>query len=289
MVMMGEGSAWPAMSPPCSLWFLGGDSTIPRRRPAFKTASSCHFRSGSSIIGPGNGPTTLGRSKASFYWSLFAGALILGLSVFGFVGLLGRPAVPWDALERATGVATDLLPEAIVRADGFEVRDPDPDLEFIAARHRIGDPIEFVVIKDGRELAVTAPLVPFFGRRSTPIFFLLTGVFGFLIGFGVFILRAEDRRARLFFWLCLAFSSAVMISGGWYGVQGRALHLVPGVLFFFAYTLTPVFLLKFVLAFTARDRLPGGPLLGSWRSSLAASSAWSSSPRSSSPRSSSSA
>ena len=204
----------------------------------------------------------MGRSQASFYWSLFAGALILGLSVFGFVGLLGRPAVPWDALERATGVATGLLPQAIARADGFGVRDPDSDLGFIAARHRIGDPIEFVVVKDGRELAVTEPLVPFFGRRSTPIFFLLTGVFGFLIGFGVFIRRAEDRRARLFFWLCLAFSSAVMISGGWYGVQGRVLHLVPGVLFFFAYTLTPVFLLKFVLTFTARDRLPGGPFLG---------------------------
>jgi signal transduction histidine kinase len=210
----------------------------------------------------------VGRRHASFYLSLIVGVLILGLSVFGFVGLLGRPTIPWAALERATGVThdaaaadPDFLPGAVVRADGFEVRDDHLDFKFIAAHHRIGDPIEFVVAKDGRELAVTEPLVPFYGKSSAPVIFLLTGVFGFLIGFGVFILRAEDRRARLFFWLCMAFSSAVMISGEWYGVQGRPLHLVPGVLFFFAYTLTPVILLKFVLTFTARERLPGGPLL----------------------------
>ena len=199
--------------------------------------------------------------KASFHLSLVAGVLILGLSVFGFVGLLGRPEIPREALARATGITRDLLAGAVLRADGFEVRDRDLDFKFIAARHRIGDPIEFVVAKDGRELSVTEPLVPFYGKSGAPVIFLLTGVFGFLIGFGVFILRAEDRRARLFFWLCLAFSSAVMISGEWYGVQGRPLHLVPGVLFFFAYTLTPVILLKFVLTFTARERLPGGPLL----------------------------
>ena len=210
----------------------------------------------------------MGRRHASFYLSLIVGALILGLSVFGFVGLLGRPTIPWAALERATGVThdaaaadPDFLPGAVVRADGFEIRDGRLDFKFIAAHHRIGDPIEFVVAKDGRQLAVTEPLVAFYGKSSAPVIFLLTSVFGFLMGFGVFVLRAEDRRARLFFWLCMAFSSAVMISGEWYGVQGRPLHLVPGVLFFFAYTLTPVILLKFVLTFTARERLPGGPLL----------------------------
>jgi len=208
----------------------------------------------------------VGRRKADFYLSLGAGALILGLSILGFVGFVGRPAIPWDALERATGISHDLLPRAVVRADGFEIRDDDADFKFVAARHRIGDPIEFVVAKDGRETAVTVPLVPFYGKGGVPFVFLLTGILGFVIGFGVFILRAEDRRARLLFWLCMAFSSAVMISGEWYGVHGRPLHLVPGVLFFFAYTLTPVLLLRFVLTFTTRERLPGGPLL--WAVSL---------------------
>jgi len=207
------------------------------------------------------------RRKADFYFSLSAGIFILAVSVFGFAGLLRRPAVPWEALEQAAGVTQprdrdpDLLPRAVVRIDGFLVRDRKSDFKFIAAHHRIGDPIEFVVAKDGRELAVTERLVPHYGEEGMPLVFLLTGVFGFLIGFGVFILRPGDRRARLFYWLCMAFSSAVMISGEWYGVQGRPLHLVPGVLFFFTYTLIPVILLRFVRTFTDRERLPGGPLL----------------------------
>ena len=203
----------------------------------------------------------MGRRKSTFILSLLAGCAIVGVSVFGFIGLLTRPEIPWAALEAATGVGRNDLPRAVVRADGFEVRDRDNDFKFIAARHRIGDPVEFVVARDGGEAAVTAPLTAFYDR-GLPVIFLVTGAFGFLIGFLVFILRPGDRRARLFFWLCLAFSSAVMISGEWYGVQGRPLHLVPGVLFFFAYTLTPVLLLKFILTLTPRDRLPGGPLLG---------------------------
>jgi signal transduction histidine kinase len=209
----------------------------------------------------------VGQRKTSFYLSLLAGAVIVGLSIFGFTGLITRPAIPWEALERVTGVPVDVLPRAIVRADGFEIRDRDLDCLFIAAHHRVGDPIEFVVAaRDGREVAVREPLVAFYAKRGMPVIFLLTGAFGFLMGFGVFILRAEDRRARLFFWLCMAFSSAVMISGEWYGVQGRPVRLIPGVLFFFAYTLTPVLLLKFVRTFTARERSRGEPFL--WAAAL---------------------
>jgi signal transduction histidine kinase len=208
----------------------------------------------------------MGKRKAAFYLSLLGGAVILGLSVFGFVGLMTRPDIPWASLERDTGVVRDLLPRAMIRADGFVIADRDFDFKYIAARHRIGDPVEFVVAKDGGQTAVTEPLEPFYGDHSLPILFLLTGVLGFLIGFAVFILRPDDRRARIFFWLCLAFSAAVMISGEWYGVQGRPLHLIPGVLFFFAYSLTPVILLRFVFTFTSRERLPGGPLL--WAAAL---------------------
>lgn len=207
------------------------------------------------------------RRKTSFFLSLLAGAVIVGLSLFGFTGLPSRPAIPWEALERATGVPADVLPKAIVRADGFEIRDRNFDYKFIAAHHRVGDPVEFVVAaEDGRERTVREAMAPFYAKGGMPVIFLLTGAFGFLMGFGVFILRAEDRRARLFFWLCMAFSSAVMISGEWYGVQGRPVRLIPGALFFFAYTLTPVLLLKFVRTFTARERPRGEPFL--WAAAL---------------------
>jgi signal transduction histidine kinase len=208
----------------------------------------------------------VGSKKSAFYLSLAAGAVILGVSIFGFVGLLGRPAIPWDALAQTTGLPQELLPRAAVRVDGFEVRQADPDFKFIAAHHRIGDPIEFVFVKDGQEVTVREPLVPYYGGQGYPIVYFLTGLFSFLIGFGVFILRSDDPKARLFFWLCMAFSSAVMINGEWYGVHGRAFALIPGVLFFFAYTLTPVILLRFALSFTARDRLPAAPFL--WGGSL---------------------
>ncbi|MBE0711686.1 MAG: HAMP domain-containing histidine kinase [Candidatus Aminicenantes bacterium] len=96
--------------------------------------------------------------------------------------------------------------------------------------------------------------------------YLLTALPGLIIGFGVYLLRSEDERVRVFFWLCLAFSSAVLISGEWYGVQGRALHLIPGVLFFFAYALTPALLLRFALTLASRSRFRGFPAI--WGGSL---------------------
>jgi signal transduction histidine kinase len=208
----------------------------------------------------------MGRKKAAFYLSLFTGVVILGLSVVGFVGLLGRAEIPWDALAQTTGIPAELLPRAIVRADGFEARDINYDFKFVAARHKIGDPVDFVFVKDGREEAVSARLVAHYAGGALLLVYLLTAVLGFIIGFGVYVLRSEDDRARVFFWMCMAFSSAVMISGEWYGVQGRPLYLIPGVLFFFAYCLTPALLLRFSLTLASRNRPRGFPAI--WGASL---------------------
>jgi len=208
----------------------------------------------------------MGRKKAAFYLSLFTGAIILGLSVVGFVGLLGRAEIPWDALAQTTGIPAELLPRAIVRADGFEIGDQTFDFKFVEARHKIGDPIEFVFRKDGREETVSERLVAHYTQGTFPLVYLLTAVLGFIIGFGVYVLRSEDERARVFFWTCMAFSSAVMISGEWYGVQGRPLYLIPGVLFFFAYALTPALLLRFALTLASRNRPRGFPAI--WGASL---------------------
>jgi len=208
----------------------------------------------------------MGHRKASFYLSVLAGAVILGLSVVGFVGLLGRAEIPWDALAQTTGIPGELLPRAIVRVDGFEARDIESDFKFVEARHKIGDPVEFVFRKDGREETVSERLVAHYARGTFPLVYLLTAMPGFIIGFGVYFLRSEDARARVFFWMCMAFSSAVLISGEWYGVQGRALYLVPGVLFFFAYILTPALLLRFALTLASRGRVRGFPAI--WGASL---------------------
>jgi signal transduction histidine kinase len=199
--------------------------------------------------------------RLGFALSLLGGALALALSLFGFSGLFGRPDIPWDELAQETGIPADLLPAAAVRVDGFEVRDIEFDFKFVAARHRIGDTVEFAFLKDGREVAARAALVPYFFNRRLPLVYCLTGLTGFIIGFAVFLRRRDDPKARLFYWLCLAFSSAVVISGAWYGLQGRALYLIPGAFFYICYSLTPVLLLRFTLSLTDRERLPGAPFL----------------------------
>jgi signal transduction histidine kinase len=208
----------------------------------------------------------MGRRKGSYYLSLLAGAVLLALSILGFVGLLGRPAIPWDELALTTGVPAKLLPEAIVRADGLEVRDTEFDFKFVTAVRRIGDEVEFVVREDGRDETVRARLVPFFSVGTFPAAYLLTGIFGFIVGFAVLILRPGDERARICFWLCVAFSSAVTISGDHYGVQGRALFVIPGIIFIMGYALTPAILLRFVMTLSHRRRPAWLPAL--WAVSL---------------------
>ncbi len=221
----------------------------------------------------------MGRTRAAFTISFSAGVLALALGIVGFVRLSGRPEIPWDALAVTTGVPGELLPRAIVRADGFEVRDHVYDFNFVTARHGIGDAVDFVFEKDGREEVVRERLVAYYANGTFPVVYLLTGVFGFIVGFVVLVLRPQDPRTRLFFGLCVAFSSAVMISGDWYGVQGQALFIVPGAVFFFAYTLTPAFLLRFSLSFAPHGRVPGFPahwavslLFGAFYSAVLASS-----------------
>ena len=109
-------------------------------------------------------------------------------------------------------------------------------------------------VKEPREAVVRERLVAHYTRETLPLVFLLTGLAGFLIGFGVLFLRPDDPRVRILFWLSLVFSAAVMINGDWYGVQGRISHLVPGALFFFAYAMTPVGLLKFAGTFAPPGR-----------------------------------
>lgn len=212
----------------------------------------------------GGGIPKMGKRRLSFFLRLAAGGVVLGLSLFGFANLLRRPDIPWADLARAAGIPRENLASALVRADGVEVRDPgnETDLFFVAARHAIGDELEFVFRHGGREAVVRGRLVAHYVRETFPLVFLLTGLAGFLIGFGVLFLRPDDPRARIFFWLSIVFSAAVMINGDWYGIQGKALNLVPGSLFLLAYAMTPVALLRFVRTFAPPGRGAASRLAG---------------------------
>lgn len=186
--------------------------------------------------------------KGSLFWPLSFGAAVLVLSLFGVVNLTRRP-----------GIRPEHLARPVIGIDGFEIRRP-ADIRFVLTRKRIGDPLEIRFGPDGGPSVVRDTVVPFYERAPFPFPFILLGAFSFLSGFGVLLLRPADRRSRIFYWLCFSFGSAAMVGGATLGVQARALNLLPGVLFNFAYPMTLALLLWFARSY-APHREMARPML----------------------------
>ena len=186
--------------------------------------------------------------KGSLFWPLSFGAAVLVLSLFGVVNLTRRP-----------GIRPEHLARPVVGIDGTEIRRP-ADVRFVLTRKRIGDPVEIRFGPDGGPAVVRDTVVPFYAQAPFPFPFVLLGGFSFLAGFGVLLLKPSDRRSRIFYWLCFSFGAAAMIGGATLGVQGRALNLLPGVLFNFAYPMTLAVLLWFARSY-APHRLMARPML----------------------------
>jgi hypothetical protein len=99
-------------------------------------------------------------------------------------------------------------------------------------------------------------IVPYYSQRPFPLALALMGGVSFLAGFAVLLFRPRDRRARIFYWLSLSFGATVAIGGATYGVQGRALNVLPGILFNIAYPMTLALLLWFAMSYAPpRPRL----------------------------------
>jgi signal transduction histidine kinase len=178
-----------------------------------------------------------GPVRGSLAVPLLAGAAVLAITLFGLVNLTGRP-----------GIRDELLARRIVGVDGFEVRSAT-DIRFALSRKRIGDPVEIRFAPEGGPPVVRDTVIPYYSQRSFPLALVLMGGFSFLAGFVVLSFRRRDRRARLFYWLSLSFGATVIIGGGTYGLQGRALNLLPGILFNLAYPLTLALLVRFAQSY----------------------------------------
>jgi signal transduction histidine kinase len=173
----------------------------------------------------------------SLLW-VSCGLFIVVVSLYGFINLRGRAGLP-----------PSYRPESILRIDTFDIRN-GRDVEFVLSGKRIGDPVEITLKAAGGREAVQTRLVAYYSQA--PLAFLVIAGIGFLIGFLVFALRSEDRRARIFYCATLAFSSSVLVSGDVYGVHDHGLSLLPGVLFNFAYPLAPALLWRFTRTFAVR-------------------------------------
>jgi len=176
--------------------------------------------------------------RGPFFLAVFAGVIVVVISICGFVNLSARPGIP-----------RQYPLKSILQVDSTDIHDVR-DVDFVLSRKKIGDPVDIVLKAAGGTEAVRTNLVRFYS--GFPLIFLLIGGLGFIIGFGVFFLRPGDQRARIFYCATLAFGAAVMISGDLYGVRGRLLPFAPGVLFNFAYPLAPALLWRFTRTFSPR-------------------------------------
>jgi signal transduction histidine kinase len=184
------------------------------------------------------------RREGSFFFSLFLGIIIVILSIYGFFLLRLRPALP-EAIDAKRAHLVQVNDQAI---------EHQREIEYVLIQKNVGDWATFRLEENGKIETVRAQFISFYSRVPFPLLYFFIGIFCYSIGFIVFILKREDPKARILYWLALAFSFLLIVSGGTYCLREEWLSYLPGVLFFFFYPLAPAILLHFSLAFSSKRR-----------------------------------
>ena len=139
--------------------------------------------------------------RIPFFFSLFVGLVVLLISIYGFILLHQRPGLPEI---KKSGKDSGIR---VVKIDGIEIRNLKLDSEFILSQKTIGDQVTLILETDGELEKREVKLVPYYAQTPFPLIYLGIGLFCILTGVLVFLLRAEDTRARIYYWACLSFSS----------------------------------------------------------------------------------
>ena len=187
--------------------------------------------------------------RTLFFISLFAGFVIILVSVYGFFLLRQRPGLPPEMFK---SLEKKIEEGELVRIQGVEIQNLKMDLEFLKIQKAIGDHVTLVLEDDGKSQKQDVKLVLFYDR-SLPLYYLLSGLFCFITGIVVFLLRSDDRRAWTYYWMSFAFGSAIVISGGFYCLQKSWLSFIPGVLYYLLYPLAAAILFHFSLYFLKHE------------------------------------
>jgi signal transduction histidine kinase len=186
-----------------------------------------------------------GRKSRAFVISLLAGIFVLLAGLYGYRLLLDRSGLPAE-IDR----------KLLVRIDATEIT-AESDERFALTRKSPGETAAFTLrTPDGGVEKKTLPLVPYFARTLFPPIYLFIGLICIAIGFLTYVLRPDDRKARIYYWLSLAFGTATIISGEEYGLGRSWTTFIPSVLFIAAYAAAPALLLHFSLAFSDGETRP---------------------------------
>lgn len=183
--------------------------------------------------------------KRGIFWlNLGAGLALSALSLVGFSLLGRRPGFP---------AGTDL--SAIVRVDADAIQKAD-EISFVLSQKSIGDKVG-LGIRTARGIEDrSVALVSYYSPASFPVIYLIVGFINLGIGLFVYLRKRGEPLARIFFWLSVAFSYAIVVSGEYY-CRGRApLTWLPGFVYNFLYPLAPALLVHFCLALSRRPKRP---------------------------------
>jgi signal transduction histidine kinase len=179
------------------------------------------------------------RTKSLFIATLVIGLAIFAVSIYGFLLLRQRPALPASIPEKT-----------VIRVGNVDILSVQ-DISAALAGKEIGVLVDFFVRSaDGTIGKISAPVVAFYAETSFPLIYVLIGVFCFTIGGATFIMKRDDPKARLFYCLTHVFGAALIISGEYYGLHPeRWATFLPSLLFILSYAFVPAILLHVSLNF----------------------------------------
>lgn len=179
--------------------------------------------------------------KISNLIRLGVGFIIIIISLYGSLLLKDRPGFSPEAKEF-------LSSGNLVQINEYEVQHLS-EIEFILSTIGVNKDIEFHIRTPRGIETETFESVRFYSHTPYPLIFLFVGILCMGFGLFVFIFRPNEIRTRLFYWASLAFSSALVLHGGFYILQGYWMNYIPGIFYYITYSAAPALLLHFSLTF----------------------------------------
>lgn len=182
--------------------------------------------------------------KALFFFYLFVGFVIFLISIYGFFLLRQRPGLPLP-----TGVDYGFVEQI----DGVKT-EGKLDREFMLSRKTIGEQVTFHIKVNDTIKKREGQIIPYYSgpQAAYPLIYFLIALFCLAVAILVFFLRAEDSRARIYYWASLALFSSLIINSGFFCLRKDWLSYAPGILFYILYPLAPALLLRFSLFFSKK-------------------------------------